>query len=126
MLQSSQNRRSSGPVAGRRARMSGAANGETRLPAVEITCPRCQECLPAAAKFCGKCGQPLARPGDQAKDFFISYTGVDVEWAHWIAQQLEANGYTTIYQARDFHAGGDFILQMHQAMRASKRTIAVL
>ncbi|HLW02283.1 MAG TPA: TIR domain-containing protein [Ktedonobacterales bacterium] len=60
------------------------------------------------------------------KDFFISYTGTDVDWAIWIAEQLEAAGYTTIYQARDFNAGGNFVVQMHQAMRQTKRTIAVL
>ena len=65
-------------------------------------------------------------PSSNVKDFFISYTGVDVEWATWIAQQLEAAGYSTVYQARDFHAGGVFPLQMDQAMRVTKRTIAVL
>ena len=60
------------------------------------------------------------------KDFFISYTGVDVDWADWIAEQLEAAGYTTVYQTRDFNAGGNFVVQMHQAMRQTKRTIAVL
>ncbi len=60
------------------------------------------------------------------KDFFISYTGTDVDWAEWIAEQLEAAGYTTVYQKRDFNAGGNFVAQMHQAMRQTKRTIAVL
>jgi tetratricopeptide (TPR) repeat protein len=59
-------------------------------------------------------------------DFFISYTGVDVKWARWLAQQLEAAGYTTIYQERDFHAGGNFIVQMHRALQSTRRTIAVL
>ena len=63
---------------------------------------------------------------NQAKDFFISYTGVDVSWAHWVAQQLEAAGYTTTYQERDFPAGGNFILQMHQAMRSARHTIVIL
>ena len=60
------------------------------------------------------------------KDFFTSYTGTDVDWAEWIAEQLEAAGYTTVYQKRDFNAGGNFVAQMHQAMRQTKRTIAVL
>jgi len=29
------------------------------------------------------------------KDFFISYTGKDSQWAQWIAFELEAAGYTT-------------------------------
>jgi tetratricopeptide (TPR) repeat protein len=86
--------------------------------------------LPATAKFCGTCGKPVAQPAaqdaDQLKDFFISYTGVDVQYATWIAQQLEAAGYTTIYQARDFDAGGNFVLDMHHAIQNSRRTIAVL
>ena len=39
------------------------------------------------------------------KDFFISYTGADQQWAEWIAWQLDHAGYTTILQAWDFHAG---------------------
>ncbi|HEY7124836.1 MAG TPA: TIR domain-containing protein, partial [Ktedonobacterales bacterium] len=62
----------------------------------------------------------------QTKDFFISYTGTNVDWAAWIAHELEAAGYTTVYQHRDFGAGGVFILQMHEAMRTTKHTIAVL
>lgn len=65
-------------------------------------------------------------PASTSKDFFISYTGVDVAWAKWIAEQLEAAGYSAIYQARDFNAGGNFVVQMHQAMRQAKRTIAIL
>jgi TIR domain len=38
----------------------------------------------------------------QARDFFISYTGVNRPWAEWIAVQLEAAGYTTVLQAWDF------------------------
>ena len=35
-------------------------------------------------------------------DFFISYTGVNVAWARWIAVELERAGYTTVVQAFDF------------------------
>jgi len=30
------------------------------------------------------------------KDFFISYTGADRQWAEWIAWHLEQAGYSTI------------------------------
>ena len=60
------------------------------------------------------------------KDFFISYTGIDQRWAEWIAWQLESSGYTTVLQAWDFHAGGNFVLQMQEALVTSERTIAVL
>ncbi len=61
------------------------------------------------------------------KDFFISYTGIDQRWAEWIAWQLEkTGGYSTVIQAWDFNAGGNFILEMHRAAKETDRTIAVL
>jgi tetratricopeptide (TPR) repeat protein len=66
------------------------------------------------------------KPLGMGKDFFISYTGADREWAEWIAWQLESIGYTTVLQAWDFHAGGNFILEMHRAAKETDRTIAVL
>ena len=32
-------------------------------------------------------------------DFFISYAKTDLQWAEWIAWQLEQGGYSTIIQA---------------------------
>jgi len=43
------------------------------------------------------------------KDFFISYTSTDEKQAIWIAETLEKEGYSTIIQAWDFRAGGNFI-----------------
>src|SRR2546421_6057477 len=63
---------------------------------------------------------------DASKDFFISYTHADQKWAEWIAWQLEEAGYTTILQAWDFHAGGNFVLDMDSATKQAERTIAVL
>jgi tetratricopeptide (TPR) repeat protein len=60
------------------------------------------------------------------KDFFISYTGVDELIASWIAFQLKEAGYTLIIQAWNFHAGGNFVFEMHRAARETTRTIAVL
>ena len=61
-----------------------------------------------------------------AKDFFISYTGVDRERAEWIAWQLQQAGYSVILQAWDFRPGDNFILKMHDASKEAERTIAVL
>ena len=61
-----------------------------------------------------------------SKDFFISYTHTDQQWAEWIAWQLEEAGYTTVLQAWDFHAGGNFVLDMDTATKQAKRIIAVL
>ena len=62
---------------------------------------------------------------DQKKDFFVSYTGKDRQWAEWIAWQLEEAGYSVIIQAWDFRPGGNFVLDMQKAAEA-ERTIAVL
>ncbi|HKQ89381.1 MAG TPA: FxSxx-COOH system tetratricopeptide repeat protein, partial [Blastocatellia bacterium] len=62
---------------------------------------------------------------DQRKDFFISYTAKDREWAEWIAWQLEEDGYSVVVQAWDFRPGGNFMVDMQKATEA-ERTIAVL
>ncbi|MFD6613169.1 toll/interleukin-1 receptor domain-containing protein [Micromonospora chalcea] len=63
---------------------------------------------------------------DGKRDFFVSYTRVDEQWAEWIAWELEEAGYSVFLQAWDFDAGAHFVTEMHRATQASKRTIAVL
>ena len=63
---------------------------------------------------------------DASRDFFISYTGSDTDWATWIAMTLEKAGYTTYLQAWDFSPGHDFVDRMQHAVTSSARTIAVL
>lgn len=60
------------------------------------------------------------------KNFFISYTKVDREWAEWIGWQLEETGYSVVIQAWDFRPGGNFVLDMQRVMSEAERTIAVL
>ncbi|MBD2060359.1 tetratricopeptide repeat protein [Oculatella sp. FACHB-28] len=60
------------------------------------------------------------------KDFFVSYNRHDRAWAEWIAWTLEEAGYTTVIQAWDFRAGGNFVLDMQKAASEAQRTIAVL
>ncbi|MEQ8468031.1 toll/interleukin-1 receptor domain-containing protein [Coleofasciculus sp. E1-EBD-02] len=60
------------------------------------------------------------------KDFFISYSGHDKQWAEWIAWTLEEAGYTVVLQEWDFRPGGIFPLYMDRAMPGTKKTIAVL
>ncbi len=38
--------------------------------------------------------QDDAEENQERRDFFISYTGSDRQWAEWIALQLEQAGYT--------------------------------
>ena len=60
------------------------------------------------------------------RDFFISYTAPDEQWAEWIAWELEQAGHTTVLQVWDFGAGSHFVTEMHSATQVAKRTIAVL
>jgi TIR domain len=52
---------------------------------------------------------PKSTPGGRLKDFFVSYSAPDRQWAEWIAWQLEENGHTVILQAWDFRPGGNCI-----------------
>lgn len=68
----------------------------------------------------------MSNSKNEKKDFFISYTSSDEDWATWIAETLEKNNYTTIIQAWDFRAGGSFINYMNEAINNSKKIILVL
>ncbi|MBN3522021.1 toll/interleukin-1 receptor domain-containing protein [Algoriphagus lutimaris] len=58
------------------------------------------------------------------KDFFISYTRKDADWAIWISKILEEANYSTVLQAKDFRPGSNFVFEMLKAAEANK-TIAV-
>ena len=60
------------------------------------------------------------------KDFFISYSGSDSQWAEWIAWILEEEDYSVVIQAWDFRPGANFVMEMDKAAKIAKRTIAVL
>src|SRR5947209_5570807 len=68
----------------------------------------------------------IVRMEENHKDFFISYNKADRQWAEWIAWQFEHAGYSVIYQAWDFLAGSNFVLEMHKAAIEAEQTIAVL
>jgi hypothetical protein len=60
------------------------------------------------------------------KDFFISYTEEDKHWATGLESWLHEQGYTTVLQANDFLAGGNFMSKMHRGIDDAKRMILVL
>ncbi len=60
------------------------------------------------------------------RDFFVSYTAKDKEYAEWIAWQIEKIGYSVVIQAWDFRPGRNFVIDMQNAAVNSKRTIAVI
>jgi hypothetical protein len=60
------------------------------------------------------------------RDFFISYSHKDQQWAEWIASVLSDAGYSHYFQKWDFRPGGNFVLLMQKAAADSKRTLIVL
>lgn len=60
------------------------------------------------------------------ENFFISYNKADAFQAKIIYNWLEDEGYSCTMQDIDFAAGSNFILEMHQASKYCKRTIAIL
>ena len=60
------------------------------------------------------------------KDFFISYSPTDQNWAEWIAWQLEDAGFQVSIRDWDIRPGGNMILDIQNAIADSDRIIAVL
>ncbi len=59
----------------------------------------------------------------ETRDFFISYTREDLNWAKRVVEILERNGYTTYYQERD--SSGNFIRWMNKAVKVSRNFIII-
>jgi hypothetical protein len=70
--------------------------------------------------------QPYRHGGDEVKDFFISYTSANCDWAEWIAWELEDAGYSTVIQAWDFAPARSFVEAMDRASKEAKSTLLVL
>lgn len=60
------------------------------------------------------------------RDFFLSYHPADQGWAEWLAWHLEQAGFTVVIRAWDFQAGGNSVLQLHEAIAGCERTLLVL
>jgi tetratricopeptide (TPR) repeat protein len=60
------------------------------------------------------------------REFFVSFTGADRPWAEWLLAELDAAGYSSVSQLRDFVAGANFALDMDRAARRARRTLGVL
>jgi len=68
----------------------------------------------------------MTEPSGQSWDFFVSYTRRDVNWAEWIAWQLESDNYSVLLQQWDFVAGSHWTVGMQSGMTRARRTLAVL
>lgn len=60
------------------------------------------------------------------KDFFISYARADEDKANWIVSVLEAGGFTTQIDHRDFAPGRPLVDEIEAKLRLCKRFLAVL
>jgi tetratricopeptide (TPR) repeat protein len=69
--------------------------------------------------------QPEPEPGDEL-DFFVSYAADDVDWARWIAEQLEGEGFRVRYQHRDLHPGGTYPQAIDKDIERARRVIVVV
>ena len=65
------------------------------------------------------------RKGDK-RNFFVSYTETDRQWALWVAWQLEQLGYTTFIHERDVRPGNDFLHEMQRALQRCDHVLALL
>lgn len=69
---------------------------------------------------------PPARSPQAGKDFFVDYDSADVEWAEWIAWQLEDAGYSVMLKKWDSVPGNNRWVGLEAGLFECRRTIAVL
>ena len=58
-------------------------------------------------------------------DFFISHSHVDKQWAEWIANILEQEGYSTFWGDRDLKVGDNFVSIIQDYIEKADKLIAV-
>jgi tetratricopeptide (TPR) repeat protein len=63
---------------------------------------------------------------DYLTDFFVSHADADLEWAEWVAAELETAGYGVIVKAWDFRPGENNLARHDEALATSRHTICVL
>lgn len=69
---------------------------------------------------------PDATSSGYTTDFFVSHADADVEWAEWIAYELEAAGYGVVVKAWDFRAGENLLSKIDEALTTCRHTIAII
>ncbi|MGV1949652.1 toll/interleukin-1 receptor domain-containing protein [Agrobacterium vitis] len=71
-------------------------------------------------------GAEAARNKCNDVDFFISYSTKNEAEAREINAYLEASGYSTIGQFKDFPVGSNFVIEMQEGLERGARAIALL
>ena len=62
----------------------------------------------------------------KVKDFFVSYTGSDLNFAIWVAELLEANNFSVTIQAWDFSPGDNFVSKINEALIECRKLVVIL
>ncbi|MEN3537954.1 FxSxx-COOH system tetratricopeptide repeat protein [Microbispora sp. ZYX-F-249] len=63
---------------------------------------------------------------DHTADFFICHADDDVQWAEWIAVELEGAGYGVILKPWDFRPGHNLLAKLDEALARSRHTLCLL
>ena len=58
-------------------------------------------------------------------DFFISHSHVDKQWAEWIANILEHEGYSTFFGERDLNVVDNFVSIIQEHIKKTDKFIAI-
>ena len=67
-----------------------------------------------------------SHPSNETVNFFISYTGSDLEYAKWIAWELGRAGFTYRFQEEHIPPGARFIHEMRFWLQNSDHVLAIL
>src|SRR5258708_25941073 len=59
-------------------------------------------------------------------DFFIDYHDADVQWARWLAYQIESEQYTVFYREKDIRPGMNRVLSIDDVLQGDVRIIPLL
>ncbi|MFC4534287.1 FxSxx-COOH system tetratricopeptide repeat protein [Sphaerisporangium dianthi] len=59
-------------------------------------------------------------------DFFVSHADADLQWAEWIASELESAGYGVILKAWDIRPGDNRLDKIDEALSTCRHTLHVL
>ena len=62
----------------------------------------------------------------ETKDFLISYTKADRDWAEWVAWELQEAGYKCTIQAWHFALSQSIVQRMREPLVGSRHLVAIL
>lgn len=66
------------------------------------------------------------KPRKRIVDFFISNSHIDNQWAEWIVDCIEKEGYTTFWGERDLTVGENFMFTIQNYLNEADKFIAII